>query len=31
MINVRQRNGSLAPFSWEKTDNAVKKAFNAPG
>ena len=31
MINVRKRNGSLEPFSWEKIDNAVKKAFNAQG
>lgn len=29
MINVRKRNGSLEPFSWEKIDNAVKKAFDA--
>lgn len=31
MINVRKRNGSLEPFSWEKIDSAVKKAFNAQG
>ena len=31
MINVRKRNGNLEPFSWEKIDNAVKKAFNAQG
>jgi len=31
MINVRKRNGSLEPFSWEKIDNAVKKAFAAQG
>lgn len=31
MINVRKRNGNLEPFSWEKIDNAVKKAFDAQG
>lgn len=31
MISVRKRNGSLEPFSWEKIDNAVKKAFDAQG
>ena len=31
MINVRKRNGTLEPFSWEKIDNAVKKAFDAQG
>lgn len=31
MNSVRKRNGSLEPFSWEKIDNAVKKAFDAQG
>ena len=31
MINVRKRNGSLEPFSWQKIDAAVQKAFKAGG